>query len=43
VGWHEQSGSVSRRPRNSNGRSPLEAHASWLLELIDNEPDLTLA
>jgi transposase len=43
VGWHAQSGSVSPQPRNGKSRSPLEAHASWLLDLIDKEPDLTLA
>jgi transposase len=43
VEWHDQTGSVSPRPRKRKSRSPLEAHASWLLDLIDKEPDLTLA
>ena len=40
---HEQTGSVSPRRCAAKSRSPLEAHASWLLELIDKESDLTLA
>jgi len=40
---HEQTGGVSPRRRAAKSRSPLEAHASWLLELIDKESDLTLA
>jgi transposase len=43
VELQEQTGSVSPRPRRRKSRSPLEAHASWLLELIAREPDLTLA
>ena len=43
VDLHEETGSVSPRPRSSKSRSPLEAHASWLLELVASEPDLTLA
>jgi len=43
VELHEETGSVSCRPRRRKSRSPLEPHASWLLELIDREPDLTLA
>ena len=43
VELHEQTGSVSRRPRSGKSRSPLEPHASWLLELVEREPDLTLA
>ena len=43
VELHEETGSVSRRPRNGNSRSPLEPHAAWLLDLIDKEPDPTLA
>jgi len=43
VELHEETGSVSRRPRRRKSRSPLEPHASWVLELIDREPDLTLA
>lgn len=43
VDWHDETGSVSRRPRAGKSRSPLEPYASWLLELVDKEPDLTLA
>lgn len=39
---HAETGSVSPR-RGRKPRSPLEAHASWLLDLIAREPDLTLA
>ena len=28
---------------SGKSRSPLEPHAAWLLELVDKEPDLTLA
>lgn len=43
VGLHKETGSVSPRRRGSKSRSPLEPHAVWLLELVDKEPDLTLA
>jgi len=43
VELHEETGNVSRRPRGGKSRSPLEPHACWLLELVDREPDLTLA
>jgi transposase len=43
VGLHEETGSVSPRRRGGKSRSPLEAHASWLLDLLASEPDLTLA
>jgi transposase len=43
VELHEDTGSVSRRARGGKSRSPLEPHACWLLELVDREPDLTLA
>jgi transposase len=43
VELHEETGSVSRRPRSGKSRSPLEPHASWLLELVAKEADLTLA
>jgi transposase len=39
---HAETGSVSAR-KTPKPRSPLEPHASWLLELIAKEPDLTLA
>src|SRR2546421_697157 len=39
---HGETGSVSVE-RKRQPRSPLEQHASWLLELIAQEPDLTLA
>jgi transposase len=43
VGLHEETGSVSPRPRTRKSRSPLEPHAQWLLDLVAREPDLTLA
>lgn len=43
VGLQDETGSVSPRPRRGKSRSPLEAHAAWLLQLIAEEPDLTLA
>lgn len=43
VAHHEETGSVGPRPRKRTSRSPLEPHALWLLDLIDKEPDLTLA
>jgi len=43
VALHAETGSVSARRRGGKRRSPLEPHASWLLELIAQEPDLTLA
>lgn len=36
-----QSGSVAAKPMGGK-RSPLDAHASWLLQVIAEEPDLTL-
>ena len=43
VALHDETGSVSARRRGGKSRSPLEPHASWLLELTGQEPDLTLA
>jgi transposase len=46
VRWVKQvelTGRVERRPRGRHSRSPLEAQAAWLLELVGREPDLTLA
>jgi transposase len=43
VELHAETGSVSRRQRGRKSRSPLEPHAAWLLELVDQESDLTLA
>jgi transposase len=46
IRWVElqaETGSVSRRQRDRKSRSPLEPHAAWLLELVDQEADLTLA
>jgi transposase len=37
-----RTGGVSRTPQGGRSRSPLEAHAAWLLELVGREPDLTL-
>ena len=45
VRWAEQkrrSGRAAREVLPRKARSPLEAHAGWLLELVDREPDLTL-
>jgi transposase len=42
VDRHAETGSLSPR-RKRKPRSPLEEHASWLLELIAQEQDLTLA
>lgn len=39
---HDETGSVSPRPRGGRSRSPLERHRAWLLELNAKEPDLTL-
>jgi transposase len=43
VELHAETGSVCRRRPRRKGRSPLEPHAAWLLGLIEQEPDLTLA
>jgi transposase len=43
VDWHGRTGSVERRPGQGASRSPLEAHAAWLLDLVGKELDLTLA
>jgi transposase len=43
VALHDETGSVSVRRRGGKSRSPLEPHASWLLELIAKQADLTLA
>lgn len=45
VRWVKQvelTGRVERRPAGGRSRSPLEAHAAWLLALVGREPDLTL-
>jgi transposase len=39
--WH-RTGSVAARPGTGHSRSPLKAHARWLLDLVDKQPDLTL-
>lgn len=38
----KQTGSVAAKPGAGHSRSPLEAHAAWLLELVRLAPDLTL-
>ena len=43
VALHDETGSVSARRRDGKSRSPLEPHASWLLELVAEQTDLTLA
>ena len=40
--WHE-SGSVEPAPQGAPRRSKLDAHADWLLELVGDVPDITLA
>ena len=42
VELQDQSGSVRPRSRGGRSRSPLAAHAAWLLQLIATEKDLTL-
>lgn len=45
VRWADQkrrTGRVAREVLPRKARSPLEAHAAWLLELVDHEPDLPL-
>jgi len=45
VRWVKQvklTGRVERRPGGGRSRSPLEAQAAWLLDLVGREPDLTL-
>jgi transposase len=39
---HDETDSVSPRPRGGKSRSPLEPHTGWLLKLVAEEPDLTL-
>lgn len=46
IRWQKQldeTGSAALARRKRASRSPLEAHAEWLLTLIRAEPDLTLA
>ena len=46
IRWVElqaETGSVSPRRPERKSRSPLEPHAAWLLELVAQQPDLTLA
>jgi transposase len=43
VSLHNETGSVSPRRRGGKSRSPLEPHTAWLLELVEQESDLTLA
>ena len=43
VTLREEKGGVDPRPRGGRSRSPLSAHAAWLLALVAAEPDLTLA
>jgi transposase len=39
--WN-RTGSVEAKPGTGHSRSPLKAHQQWLLDLVANEPDLTL-
>lgn len=43
VGLKAETGGVAPRARGGRSRSPLEPHATWLLELVEREADLTLA
>jgi transposase len=38
----DETGSAGPAPRPYKSRSPLQAHAAWLLALIATEPDLSL-
>ena len=45
IRWVEMwttTGSVEAKPGIGHSRSPLAAHARWLLDLVAAEPDLTL-
>jgi transposase len=33
---------MCEKPGSGHGRSPLRAHEAWLLELVQQQPDLTL-
>jgi|SRR5512134_4158803 transposase len=35
-------GTVEAKPGTGHSRSPLQAHAQWLLDVVAKEPDLTL-
>jgi len=37
-----RTGSVEAKPGTGHSRSPLKAHEQWLLDLVAQEPDLTL-
>ena len=45
VRWLERwttAGTVESKPGTGHSRSPLQAHAQWLLDLVAKEADLTL-
>lgn len=45
VRWMDRwttSGTVEAKPGTGHSRSPLDAHEKWLLDLVSEEPDLTL-
>jgi hypothetical protein len=45
VRWLNRShrtGSVAAKPGTGHSRSPLKAHAEWLLDLVEKEAELTL-
>ena len=45
VRWLDQwntTGSIEAKPGTGHSRSPLKAHERWLLDLVAQEPDLTL-
>ena len=37
-----RTGSVAAKPGTGHSRSPLNKHRAWLLDLVAQEPDLTL-
>lgn len=40
---YRRDGQIAPKPHAGGRRSPLDAHADWLLEQIAKRPDLTLA
>jgi transposase len=45
VRWMDRwttSGTIEAKPGTGHSRSPLDAHEKWLLDLVSEEPDLTL-
>jgi transposase len=42
IARYTKTGSVAAKPGTGHSRSPLKQHEQWLLELVAEEPDLTL-